>query len=77
MSLRQINLPANSSQGSVVIGERDPAARHVPEHIFVVPRKKEINTRPAVSGDALGIAPVHCCCHQNGPQSRCIFSILC
>ena len=28
LSLRQIILPENSSPGSVVIGERDPAARH-------------------------------------------------
>ena len=28
LSLRQIILPENSSLGSVVIGERDPAARH-------------------------------------------------
>ena len=28
LSLKQIILPENSSSGSVVIGERDPTARH-------------------------------------------------
>ena len=44
LSLRQIILPENSSSGSVVIGESDPAARHawykVGERMMATPLKR-------------------------------------